>query len=207
MNERDKLSYNGDDYLSDEKEALDIFSLVKVCKACGQKTEVDSKFCSNCGKQIFEDGEGSKNNQYSMRWHDFQMVIMFLGGIITIGNGLNQLMGSVYTGQGIYVDRLYSYYPEMKSCDTFYGIVLIALGVFEFIVRSRLNKFQTNGPSSLKTLYILSIVGGLIYLLWASSATGINMFNSSSLGSIGSSIIFFIINSIYYSKRSSLFVN
>ena len=206
MSERNKLSNNGDEYLYDKKEALEKYTLAKVCKACGQKTEADSKYCSNCGKPVFEDSE-DLNNQYSMRWHDFQMVVMILGGVLAIANGLNQLMGSVYMGQGITADRIYSYYPGMKSCDTFYGIVLIALGVYEFIVRSRLNKFQTNGPNSLKVLYILSIVGGLIYLLWTSSSTGINMLNSSSLGSIGSSILFLIINSIYYSKRSSLFVN
>ena len=201
---------------------------MKTCINCGAQIEERNHFCPHCGtkcdntpeekkpveKPTFvlkekphEKTEDPQESQYPMKWHNFQMVIMILGGILAIANGLNQLTGNGYLGQGVTADQVYSRFPVLKSCDIFYGIILIALGVFELIVRSRLNKFQTNGPGSLKTLYILSIIGSLIYLGWASSATGISMFTYSNMGSLGSSVLFLIINSIYYSKRSSLFVN
>lgn len=200
---------------------------MKTCKNCGAAIEEKNRFCSHCGTRC-EDGVDTSSdtappavlqenqheetstaniNEYPMKWHNFQMVIMILGGILTIANGLSQLMGAGYMREGITAAQIYGRFPGLKSCDVFYGIVLIALGVYEFVVRNRLNKFQVNGPGSLKTLYFLSIAGSLIYLLWASSTTGVNLLTSDNLGSLISSVAFLCINSIYYSKRSSLFIN
>ena len=134
------------------------------------------------------------------------MVVMVLGGIIAIVNGLNTITGMAYLQTGYSSSQIYSFYPELKSCDMVYGIITIAIGIFEFVVRSRLNKFKSNGPSSLTIMYVIAIVSLFIYLAWASSATKINMMTSSNLGSLVSNIIFLIVNGIYYSKRRELFV-
>ena len=39
-------------HISDDEDMLDKYALIKECKACGKKTETDSKYCSNCGRQI-----------------------------------------------------------------------------------------------------------------------------------------------------------
>lgn len=199
---------------------------MKTCSNCGSQIDEKNNFCPYCGAACESSSEKNRSvfkldeskpyamndselraNTYPMKWHKFLMVILILGGLLTIANGINLLLGSEYLGNGMDASRVYSIFPGLKSCDTFYGIALIALGVFEFIVRSRLNQYRQNGPKSLQTMYILSIVATLIYLAWASSATNINLLNSSSIGSLGASVLLLIINKIYYSKRIDLFVN
>ena len=135
------------------------------------------------------------------------MAMMMAGGVLTIIYGAGIILGTAYKRDGLDAALVYSSFPGLKSCDMFYGVIVIALGVFQFIVRNRLNQFRENGPRSLKIMYILSIAANLIYLAWASSATSISLFNSSNLGSIGGSVLLLIINSVYYSKRRELFVN
>ena len=140
------------------------------------------------------------------------MVVMIISAIFTIISGISYLAGFEYseyqyTQNGVNASMIYNAFPGLKACDTFYGVALIALGVFEFTVRNRLKQFRANGPGSLKIMYILSIAASVIYLVWASSATGINLLNSANLASLGISVLLLIINSVYYSKRSSLFVN
>ena len=196
---------------------------MKKCMNCGAEIEDVSNFCPFCGTRC-EDSKGAeeaehhpaensndsseiKTNPYPMKWHNFLMVVMILSAIATIINGAGILAGSEYMNQGIDMTGVYILYPGLKSCDMFYGVMLIAMGVFQFTVRSRLKHFRANGPGSLKVLYILAIISGLIYMIWATSATKTSYFNSSNLSSIGSSAILLMINSIYYSKRNELFVN
>ena len=193
---------------------------MKTCVNCGAEIEEKNNFCPHCGTRCESSKEiersvlrpsqntsESSTNASPMKWHNFLMVIMILGGIVTIANGINTMLGSEYLSNGLDSSKVYSAFPGLKSCDTFYGITMIAIGVFEFIVRSRLNQLRENGPSSLKTLYILSIAANLVYLAWASSTVNINLFNSSNVGSVLGTVLLLIINSIYYSKRSDLFVN
>ena len=199
---------------------------MKKCINCGAEIEEKNNFCPHCGTKcedrkdvepiVFKPSESvsdnrdepaAQSNVHPMKWHNFLMVIMILGGIVTIANGLNMMMGSEYLSSGYNSSQVYRVFPGLKGCDTFYGIALIALGVFEFIVRNRLNNFRANGPTSMKAMYILSIIASLIYIAWASSTTGVSLFNSSNMGSLVSSVLFLIINSVYYSKRGDLFVN
>ena len=47
----------------------------------------------------------------------------------------------------------------------------------------------------------------IFYLIWASAVTKINLLNGANLASLGISVLLLVINSVYYSKRSALFVN
>ena len=193
---------------------------MKTCSNCNAQIEDTSRFCRYCGAKC-EDYNGTEepvyspvespaeapDNSYSMKWHKFLMVVMIIGAIFTAIDGISKITGTEYASHGLDAERVYSTYPGLKNCDTVYGIVLIALGVFQFVVRNRLNQFRANGPFSLKIMYGISIVAGVIYIIWASAVTGVNLFDSSNMGSIGGSIVLLIINSVYYSKRSELFVN
>ena len=193
---------------------------MKTCSNCKAQIEDTSRFCRYCGAKC-EDYNGTEEpvyspvespaeapaNSYSMKWHKFLMVVMVISAIFTAIDGIGKITGAEYRSEGLVAEQVYSAYPGLKNCDTVYGIALIALGVFQFVVRNRLNQFRANGPFSLKIMYVISIVAGVIYIIWASSVIGINLFNTSNLGSIGGSVAFLIINSVYYSKRSELFVN
>jgi len=210
---------------------------MKTCVNCGVQLEDKDRFCPRCGtrcESAREDrdpyhqsydyaadmqpaspdptaGSDSKPaspaDQYPMKWHKFLMVMLIIGAIVTIISGAILVAGGTYESRGVRAAQIYSVFPALKSCDMFYSVILIALGVFRIIVRNRLNQFRANGPFSLKIQYCLSIGAGLVYTLWASAATGMNMFTASNFISLASGAVFLMINSAYYKKRSSLFVN
>jgi hypothetical protein len=185
----------------------------KFCPHCGtkydNKQEPETPAYQNADSydQPSESYQDTGAGRYPMKWHKFLMVVMIIGAILTVINGVSTMSGWHYTREGVDVSAVYWRYPGLKSCDMAYGIILIALGVFQFTVRNRLNQFRSDGPRSLKILYILAIAASLIYLAWASAATGMNMFDSTNLGTAIGNLIMLFINSSYYAKRSELFVN
>ena len=194
--------------------------MMKKCVSCGAEMEDRCNFCPNCGEKCGDgetlgfpdDGTGEassvcRENRYPMKWHKFLMVVMIISAVLTVINGMGLLSGITYKTWDLDAEIFYETYPGMKACDIFYGIALISVGVFQVIVRNRLKQFCRNAPLSMQVMYGLAIASGLIYMLWASYAVGISMFDSSYMGSVGSSAVLLIINSIYYSKRKDLFVN
>ena len=140
-----------------------------------------------------------------MGWHKFLMVIFIIGGIISILNGITMLTGIQYSMQGADPDAVYSYFPGLRMWDYVYGVICIALGVFQIYVRNRLNGFYANGPKLLMIFYIVGIVTSVLYLFNASAIIGDAPVES--IGSVIVSVVMMIINYIYYRKRKELFVN
>lgn len=199
---------------------------MKTCVHCGSVIEDKCRFCPNCGAacgdsrpaegpadQVPADSLQAESsaeapaNSYPMRWHRFLMVMMLISGVLTVANGLTAMTGSSYLIDGLEAEYIYSAFPGVKTCDQAYGVALIAIGVFEFIVRGRLRSFQRSGPLSMKVMYVLSIAANLIYLAAASSAAGIGLISSSFRESAVFSLVLLVINSIYYGRRRDLFVN
>ena len=174
----------------------------------GARCQDEASSVPNAYKEIAGEEESrTPPPEYPMKWHKFLMVVMIIGAIFMIINGASLLTGTEYSRNGADAETVYRLYPGLKACDIFYGAVLIAIGVFEFIVRNRLNQFRQNGPFSLKILYGLSITASILYMLWFTSVTSSNAFTNSNLASLATSVALLIINSSYYAKRSELFVN
>lgn len=202
---------------------------MKTCIHCGAQMDDTCNFCPNCGtrcndqndmeRSVYQPYEEPRESvpevraeQYPMKWHKFLMVVMIISAVFTIINGISFIAGFEYseyqfTKYGASASMVYNAFPGLKTCDTFYGVAMIALGVFEFTARNRLKQFRMNGPGSLKIMYVLSIGACIIYLIWASAVTKINLLNGANLASLGISVLLLVINSVYYSKRSALFVN
>ena len=194
------------------------------CNSCGVEIDEQNKFCPHCGAKrediiVVEEKAEEKDQQqnqptsssntlgYPMKWHNFLMVVMIIGGIFTIINGITTMAGMEYTKEGLNSSYVYSRFPGLKSADIMYGIAMIIIGIFQFVVRNRLHDFRENGPRMLNILYIVSIIAQLLYIASASSAIGTSLFSSSTAGSLIASVVMLIINSVYYSHRRELFVN
>ena len=190
---------------------------MKNCDACGAGYDDSARYCPHCGalnENYSPDMEPEKPdsgerpmqdhlNDHPMKWHRFLMVVMIIGAILTILNGFNTFTGASY---GSYVNSVYDAYPDLKTADTFYGIAAIALGVFQIIVRNRLNRFERSGPGSFTVFYILAIAIDVIYKVSASSITGVSLAELGIGSAIGTAVMM-IINGVYYSKRKDMFVN
>ena len=198
---------------------------MKTCINCGAELEDLNNFCPQCGTRcdsgndvanpVYQPEENvydTRAENYPMKWHKVLMVIMILGGILTVARGAACMAGFQYAEYefakvGANSEVVYYAFPGLKACDMFYGIVLIAIGIFEFTVRKRLKQFRANGPLSLKIMYMIEIAAEVIYLAWTSHATNLNMFTSANLGSLGVTALIMVLNIVYYSRRSSLFIN
>ena len=152
-------------------------------------------------------GTMETDNTHPMKWHNFLMIAMVISAVLTICSGLNTLTGWDFGDANLQSSRIYNLYPSLKSWEMFYGIALVVLGVCKFIARSRLKNYRRNALGSLAFTYVFPIIVFLVYTIWASSAINGTVIDISGAVISGLSVIFLIVNGIYYSKRKSLFVN
>ena len=194
---------------------------MRKCGKCGAVISDREDVCPYCGADYVEPAaeetvesrpgetafQETPVNRHPMKWHNFLMVTMIIGAVLTIINGITSISGMAYTSQGLDASQVYSYYPGLRSTDLLYGFAAICIGVFQLYVRNQLHAFRQNAPGKLKILYIVSLAADIIDLDTVSSMLKVSAFDTSSLAMMGSTIASFIINTIYYSKRSDLFVN
>ena len=150
---------------------------------------------------------GPHETTHPMKWHNFLMIAMVICAILTFCDGLNTLTGWNFGDANLKASRIDNLFPELKSCETFYGIALVVLGVYEFIVRNRLKNYWRNALGLLMFKYVFGIIIFLVYTIWASFAINGTVFDISGAVLSGLCVIFLIVNGIYYSKRKDLFVN
>ena len=188
---------------------------MKNCTSCGATVKGNSKVCPYCDT-VFQDesDEGiavaeAKAAEYPMKWHKCLLVLLIIGAVVNVLTGVFFVAGEkVLTIRGLVdVTEYYSKYPGLKSSYWTSTVLSIAAGVFQVIVWKRLKGYRSNGPVSLKVMYVLGIVLNIVNLSWMSSAMNTNMFNVWNCCYIIGLVVMLIINSSYYAKRSELFVN
>ena len=151
--------------------------------------------------------ELNRDNTHSMKWHNFLMTAMVIRAALTICSGLITLMDWNFIDVGLNASRVSTLYPELKNCEMFNGIALVALGLYVFFARSRLKNYRRNALRSLMLTYVFGIIICLVYTIWASSAINANVIDISGGVLFGFSVIFLIVNGIYYYKRKDLFAD
>ena len=124
---------------------------MKNCVNCGAEIEDRNKFCPHCGTRC-ESGEDNESpvttpiesvpearNEseqqiltHPMKWHNFLMVIMILGGIVTIANGLNTMNSSGYAG-------IRYEYSEAQKALIFY----VTVAQFDKLSLDNVSSFRT----------------------------------------------------------------
>ena len=140
-----------------------------------------------------------------MKWYKFLIYVsLFLSGISNIFMGVQAITGMQY-GDAVSASQVYSMYSGLKIVDVVYGAALVAIGVYAFIVRSKLAHYRTGAPKHLLLLYALAFIMNLVYVAGASLAIGMNLMSADVVMSLIVSIIMLIANKVYFDKRAHLF--
>ena len=188
---------------------------MKNCTSCGAPVKGNCKVCPYCDSVLQdESGEGitaseAKAAEHPMKWHKCQQVFLIIGAVLNALTGIAFIAGGkVLTIRGLMdVGAYYSTYPGLENYYRFSAVISIALGVFQFVVWKQLKEYRVNGPISLKIMYVLFIILGIIRMSWSSTVMNTNMFSARNCFVIIGWVVMLIINSSYYAKRSELFVN
>lgn len=205
------------------------------CPACGQLLADEAKYCPSCGAKIegqpvpeenrfsgdeafrqdvgrgYTEGNESYDRPYShhppmpMKWYKFLIYVsLFLSGVSNIFMGVQAIIGIQY-GDADTAAQIYNMYGGLKIMDLIYGAALVAIGVYSFIVRSKLAHYRTGAPKHLLLLYAMAFAMNLIYVAGASLATGMNLMSADVIMSLIISVIMIIANKVYFDKRAHMF--
>lgn len=146
--------------------------------------------------------------EFGMKWHKFLIYFsLWVGAVMNAVSALMMITGEHYGGNR---DVVYSVYPSMKTVDVIFGLMLIVVSVYMIYTRFQLAGFRTGAPKKLNWVYALSLTFSLLYLAVAAGVIGLplgDMMDSDTWATILTSIAMMVVNSVYYGKRSELFVN
>ena len=152
---------------------------------------------------------------HPMAWFKFLVSFgLIAGAVLNIIGGLLFLTGAMYDMEYSGASKfIYALLPDLKTLDSFYGLMCIAMGVLGIVARNNLKKYKKNGLTMYYVLLGANIVLPIIYIIGISSIFGsaadytIESYTSSMTGSMIGSIVMLICNVIYFNKRKDVFVN
>lgn len=205
------------------------------CTQCGKQIPDGSAQCRYCGFSLSKidkvedpyDLFKNKNNgptgfapeimnynsQYSqpqlgMGWYKFLIYfVLWASLVLNVIYGIMIMVGGHYTSNGInYSGLVYLAYPSLRGVDIISGILIVGAGVLALIARQKLAAYSRKGPTLLYALYGYNLAVMVFYIIAVRIAAGLNVggfFISSAVGSV----VFLIINIIYFSHRKHMFTN
>lgn len=196
------------------------------CKNCGKEVKNSVKFCPFCGQSIqntpepFGDTEQSQSGEaahqtqnfssdpsqgFQMKWYKFVVYFqLFFSSFISVVSGIQYFTGSQY-GSSAYM--VYRYYGGLKILDITMGILFICIAVFAIYTRQLLRHYKKQGPTLYLTFLAGNTIVNLAYMLIASAIVGTNQFNLLMVLYMIVLIVLIGLNSVYFQKRKSLFIN
>lgn len=190
------------------------------CQQCGDTLPEGTRFCPKCGAvQFCADGSLPPPDEkissdiladsYPMKWYKALIyVLLFLEALNLLINGFQLLSGSAY---GDRYEAVYGLYPGLKTLSMAMGAAYLVMAAAYLLVRQMLAGFRKRAPQFLLGLYIVDIGVGLIYCFATMLIVKESLFTATMVVSMvfgtAVSLVFFLINRVYFKKRQVLFVN
>ena len=152
-----------------------------------------------------------KNQTFSgsglgMKWHKFLLILLWLGAALNIVSGI----GYAFGGELLYGElgaEIYAAAPALATFDIAAGVVMILIGLFQFVMRGRLKRLCKNGPALLTASYVIlivfNVVSGVVPAMLAPQYLMID--TATVMGSVFGNILWLSVNSSYYKKRMGMF--
>lgn len=190
---------------------------------CGQCDEVlpeGARFCPKCGSvQLLPDGSpppsdgklppGILAHAYPMKWYKALIyVILFLSALWYLINGVQLLAGTAY---GAPSAEVYGMFPALKPLSIIMGLLYLGMAGGFLLTRQKLAGFRKDAVWWLLGLYVLDLVLSLVFgiaqwVIFKDLKFAGDILGSLLISSI-MSIVFLVLNRIYFDNREELFVN
>ena len=148
-----------------------------------------------------------------LRWHKFLVYFsLWASAVFTFLRGAG-FFALVMFGD---TDPQIPQPPALKALDIAYGVIYIALAVYNIYTRYQLARFKKGAPKHLLILYVIVPVVEALYIPLTFIAVDIpvSALLSDPAKAIGGTIggvfgiwLVCVLNKIYYDKRKELFIN
>lgn len=142
-------------------------------------------------------------------WFKFIVYVqLFLSALMSLYNAITFLTGSLYGGE-LAKALVYSFYSGLQAVDVIAGIVCLGIAALTIVTRFQLTGLKKSGPAMYFAVYIANIVVSLLYIIIVCGCIvkDFSMLSASIFSSIISSVVFLVINIIYFGKRKLVFKN
>ncbi len=144
--------------------------------------------------------------ELGMKWYKFLVFFgLWAGAILNFINGITLLTGAIYEAEGVSSELVYSTFPNLKGIDEFFGLIAIAIAIYQGYTAFSLLKFKQVAPKLLTILYCLTIAYNLLYAIFASSIIGESLLGDT-IAPIITSAVMLVINYKYFKNREHLFI-
>ena len=155
---------------------------------------------------LFDDGLPETEPFHGrMKWYWFIVHIQLLLSTLSfLLNGYMYLTGAFYGDQAAV---LYETYPAMSLLDKGFGIFAIVMAGLAIFTRTKLKAYREGAPKQLIMLYILSLLGTVVYIGVEMAIVGQNLITSDLVMSIMISLFMIFVNIYYFRNRRHLFHN
>ena len=157
------------------------------------------------------ENNSSYQQELPMRGHGFLIYFsLWAGAVSVVFSAFRLFTGMDYTQGGLSLDYVYGMYPSLRTVSVVFGAIFLGMAAFTIYTRFQLAGLKSGAPGKLTVVYILNIVLTLLYAMALAGALGIGvteLLDGSIVGQFIGSAAMAIVNGIYYSKRSHLFVN
>ncbi|MCC8100308.1 MAG: hypothetical protein LIO78_09680 [Clostridiales bacterium] len=140
-----------------------------------------------------------------MKWFKFVIwVQLFLAALTNLGTAIGLLTGSIY---GDYAGLVYAFYDGLRALDIIIALLCLALAGAAIYVRFQLSGYKQKGPTLYLYFLLASVAVSLLYVLASSLALGSFAGGVSTISSLVTTVVMYVLNRTYFEKRSFLFVN
>lgn len=190
---------------------------MNYCSNCGAKLRGSEKYCQNCGAAIQPPPiavtaapitppkqDPPKKIQHTedrpMKWFMFLVYfLLIVGPLFRVISGVRAMSGNAYAN----ADQIYLAFPMLRDLDILMGILSIAEAPALLFARHWMVKGLKKGVKCYLIICIASTAAALLYTLIGSAI--IKTLVTQNLFTIGVSIIYIILNKIYFDKRAEMF--
>lgn len=183
-----------------------------ICPTCGTEMEDGAKFCPKCGNPVGENVPvnvaGAAAGKDNLGWAMFlSRFALWAGALMNLITAFKFLTGMVY-GSRDDAEMVYAVFGGgLKAVDMISGVLLLVAVVVAVMAALAIIKFKASARPLVIAVYALIIAVNIFYVIATSAILGSSTLDGATAGSTVASIVFLIINIIYFGKRKHIFVN